>query len=272
MDDAESETNTATSGNSLQHLMDEVTRRARIAPGAELGKAARKAQQQVALLQQSAAKSSFQDKLTIGNVAEAVGLTAIGFSGLQLHGAMLAVVEASRDPEKLVAYEVAGKAWFDRRRPARDPEMVSVGVTATIVSAELAQACRDLRLRRVPFAGLVGKTTVSQALELGRLYSATVTVEHKGEELQLVDRGVVNDDVLGKLTTGTDGTPVQNANGPEDNVVRDAEASAAALATSESPAVAANTDGEDAAPAEAKAANPRPHYEPLRPLHRPNPR
>ena len=274
MDDAESETNTVTSGDSLQHLMDELTRRARIAPGAELGGAARKAQQKVARLQQSAAKSTFHEKVGIGYLAEELGLTAMALSGVQLRGAVLAIIAGAKDPAHLAAFETAGQAWLDNRRPARDPGRFRVFVTAATIGAELAQACSDQGLRRVPMPkGFKGQIAVSQALELGRLYSATVTVGHKGDELQLVDRGVVNDDVLGKLTaeTGTDGTPVQDANGPEDNVVRDADASAAALATSESPAVAANTD-EDAAPAEAKAANPRPHYEPLRPLHRPNPR
>lgn len=267
-----SESSVATSGDSLQRLMDELTRRARIAPGAELGEAARKTQQKVARLQQSAAKSSFKEKVGIGNLAEELGLFAMGLSGLQLRGAVLAIIAGAKDPANLAAFETAGQAWHDSRRPAHDPGRFRVFVTAATIGAELAQACNDQGLRRVPMPkGFKGQITVSQALELGRLYSATVTVGHKGDELQLVDRGVVNDDVLGKLTTGTDGTPVQDANGPEDNVVRDADASAAALTTIEAPAIAANTDDEDSA-AEAEVATPRPHYEPLRPLHRPKPR
>lgn len=270
-----SESSVATNGDNLKNLMDEAMRRARIAPGAELGKAARKAQQKVALLQQSAAKSSFQDKVTIGNVAEAVGLTAIGLSGLQLHGAMLAAVEAARDPEKLMAFEVAGQAWLDSRRPGRDPGSFRVYVTAATIGAELAQACNEMRLSRVDMPeGYKGRLVLAQALELGRRYTATVYVKHQGKQLLLVDRGAVDATVLGKLTaeTGMDGTTAQIAGGPEDDVVRDADASVAAPATSEAPAVAANTNDEDAAPAEAEADIPRPYHEPLRPLHRPKPR
>lgn len=274
MDDT-SEVNAATSGASEHEMIKALTRRARLAPSAALGDSARKAKQRMALLQQREAKSSFQDKLTIGNVAEAVGLTDIAFSDPQLRGALLTVVEASRDPEKLVAYEVAGKAWLDSRRPARDPGSFRVYVTAATIGAELAQACNEMRLSRVDMPeGYKGRLVLAQALELGRRYTATVYVKLQGKQLQLVNRGEVDATVLGKLTAeaGMDGTTAQIAGSPEDDALHDADASVAAPATSEAPAMAANTNDEDAAPAEAEADIPRPYHEPVRPLHRPKPR
>lgn len=276
MNEKQSEPNAATSEEeTLQASLEALARRARIAPGAELGEAVRKTQQKVQRLQRLEAKASFQEKVAIGNVAEELGLTSIPLSGLQLRGAVLAIIAGAKDPAHLLAFEAAGKAWLDSRRPGRDPGTFRVFVTATTIGAELAQACGDLRLRRVPMPkGFAGRLALAQAVELGRRYSATVHLEHQGEELQLVDRGNVDAKLLGKLTAGPgiDGTSVQIAAEPKDDLVIDTDDSFAALATSEAPAMAANTNDEDAETAEADMAASSPQHEPMRALRRPMPR
>lgn len=252
----------------LQAALVALERRARIAPGAQLGEAALKTQQKVERLQRLQAKASFHEKVAIGNVAEELGLTGIPLLGLQLRGAILAIVEGVKNSANLAAFEAAGKAWHDSRRPAREPGTFLVFVTAATLSAELAEACGDRGLRRVPMPkDYKGRLALAQAMELGRRYSATVHVQHKGEE-QLVDRGVVDADILGKLTArpGEEGPVAQIANEAED-IVSDADDSLPALAPTEAPAVAANTNDEDAVTAEAEAATDQ--QEPARSLQQP---
>lgn len=275
MDDS-SETNTVTSGASEHKMMKAMSRRARLARTAALGDDVRKAQQLLARLQQREAKCAFQDKLVIGNVAEAVGLTGIAFSDLQLRGALLSVVEASRDPNTLKAFEAAGKTWLASRRPARGLGDSRVFVTAATIGAELAAACTELRLRRHDMPkGYTGRLALAQALELGRVYNATVHVKHNGEELRLIDRGAVDATLLDMLSakTGMDRTSAQDADGSVDNIVRDdADASVTASTTSGAPAMAASTTDGDSGLAEAVVAIPRRYHAPLRPLRRPDPR
>lgn len=267
----QSEPNTATSEEALLATLEALARRARIAPGAELGEAARKTQQKVQRLQRREAKEAFHEKVGIGNVAEELGLTTVRLSGLQLRGAMLAIVAGAKDPANLAAFEAAGKAWVDGRRPARDPGTFRVFVTAATIGAELAKACSDRGLRRVPMPkGYKGRLAPAQALELGRRHSATVLVEHEGAEFQLVDRGVVDAVLLGKLTAkpGVEGPVAQITNEPED-IVSDADDTLLALADSEAPAVLANANDEQAAPAENKADTSGQHHKPIRSLHQP---
>lgn len=271
MSEKQSDPNAATSEEALLATLEALARRARIAPGAELGKVARKTQQEVQRLQRLEAKASFHEKVAIGNVAEELGLTSLPLSGLQLRGAVLAVIEGAKNPATLAAFEAAGKAWHDSRRPAREPGTFLVFVTAATISAELAKACSDHGLRRVPMPkGYKGRLALAQALELGRQYSATVHVQHKGEEQQLLDRGVVDADILSKLTDkpGEEDPVAQIANEPED-IVSDADDTLLTLAPTEAPAMAANANDEDVAPAEAEAATSGRHHDQTRSLNRP---
>jgi hypothetical protein len=246
-----------------------LARRARIAPGAELGEVARKAQQKVQRLQRLEAKASFHEKVAIGNVAEELGLTGIPLSGVQLRGAILAIIKGVSNPANLAAFEAAGQAWLDSRRPAREPGTFRVFVTAATIGAELAQACSDRGLRRVPMPkGYKGRLALAPALELGRLYSATVHLEHKGEEHQLVDRGVVDAELLGKLKAepGVEGPIAPIATEPKD-IISGADA-LGSLSLGEAAAVAANANDDVAAPLQSEAAPDR-HHQPIRSLHRP---
>jgi hypothetical protein len=194
--------NSPRNGQNIDDILDptfeKFVSRSKLGSGKALGEKGKKAKQRRELLERHERKANVQDVIAVGNVAAEVGLTAIPMSGTQLRGALLEIVERAGTEAGLADYEKRGKAWIAARKPARDPMMLPVHVTAAVIGTELSEHCRKvLRLRVVPVPrGFNGRLPLAEAVEVGTRFGATVRIQYQGEEHQLVEKGKPDTDLV----------------------------------------------------------------------------
>jgi hypothetical protein len=241
---------------------EEFARKATLGPARTLGEKTAKFHQQQELLKRKSAVSALQDIVVIGKVAREVGLTAIPMTALQLRGALALVVQQARSEEGLSKCAAAGQGWIDARRPSRERGKFTVFVSATAVGPELAEAGKQLQLRRVSAPkGLRGKLGLADATDLGQRFSATVQLFDGDNEYIVVRQGEVDRDLITLLEAELGASP-----GTRDTVEDASEVKATVLHTAEEQAAeSAETEDEGSEVQTDTNVAPPPSRHPIRP-------
>ncbi|QYO78902.1 hypothetical protein [Devosia salina] len=154
--------------------------------------------QQAARVDLAAARNSVAIAGTLTAIAGQVGFESCTLDVVALRGALLTVMDNAADAEKVAEYRQRDAEFQASKR--RMVQGVRGLVAASRPGAELTKAARALGLRRDLLAGgLIGRASPEAFAALGRDHNCTVSVTVQGELVQLVNKGVVDEDVLGLI-------------------------------------------------------------------------
>jgi hypothetical protein len=252
MSDHESPSVPAIPATPPEASVEEFARKATLGPARTLGEKTAKFHQQQELLKRKSAISALQDIVVVGKIAQEVGLTAIPMTALQLRGALALVVRQAQSEEGLAKCAAA----------SRERGKFTVFVTATAVGPELAEAGKQLQLRRVSAPkGLRGKLGLADATDLGQRFSATVQLFDGDNEYIVVRQGEVDRDLITLLEAELGASP-----GTRDTVEDASEVKATVLHTAEEQAAeSAETEDEGSEVQTDTNVAPPPSRHPIRP-------
>jgi hypothetical protein len=146
-------------------------------------------------------------KVGIGQMALDIGLGNVVLSSEELTGGLLAILEAAKDAEQLAGLERRGKEWIAAQRRHYEPGHRRCFITAPRFSTDLADACREMGMRKVSIPkGFSGVAALEQAVKVAEKFSANLLVVHGGEEMQLATNGVVDKGLLAAIQAQPGGT------------------------------------------------------------------
>jgi hypothetical protein len=168
-------------------------------------------------LELAAVRDSVAIAGTLASIAREIGFEACPLDTPALRGAMLTILEKARDAVAVAEYRQRDAAFCANKR--RQIEGIRTFVAAPKPSAELAKAARALKLRHDALAGgFSGRAGLDALLVLGRDYNCTVRIQVEGEHVALVERGIVDETVLGLVAASG---PLEAPNAGGDGAVPD---------------------------------------------------